>query len=279
MVSRIKQVTRFNLGALQWQNFSYYNQHKGKLGLSLASFLQLKRYSSFYKRPLEVQFFDTVFNISSPFWFLHSVDEIFLEEVYRFKADVEDPTIIDCGANIGLSIIYFKRLYPKAKILAFEADPGICNILKKNVEVFGFSDANIVHSAVWDENSTLSFAQEGSVGGKIGDAGNGSEMIKVPAIRLSDYLNKPVDFLKIDIEGAEYRVLKDCWELLSNVKNLFIEYHLMPGEQSHLHEILNWVQTVGFSYYIKEAWSNMDYPFMKEYKDTFQLQLNISCFR
>src|SRR5688572_20822569 len=55
--------------------------------------------------------------------FVHSYSEIFKREIYRFTTVNNAPKIIDCGANIGLSVIYFKRLYPAAKIVAFEADP------------------------------------------------------------------------------------------------------------------------------------------------------------
>ena len=48
--------------------------------------------------------------------------ELFEHQIYKFKCDTETPYIIDCGANIGLSIIYFKLLFPKAEIIAFEPD-------------------------------------------------------------------------------------------------------------------------------------------------------------
>lgn len=96
---------------------------------------------------------------------------------------------------------------------------------------------------------------------------------------MRDYLSTEIDFLKIDIEGAEYEVLKDCADLLFNVKNLFIEYHVLPNEAQHLHDILNWVNAAGFKYYIKEAWNNMTYPYMKSYNDYYQMQLNIFCYR
>src|SRR5688572_8635835 len=55
--------------------------------------------------------------------FVASYSEIFKRGIYRFETPSESPQIIDCGANIGLSVIYFKRLFPAARITAFEADP------------------------------------------------------------------------------------------------------------------------------------------------------------
>lgn len=279
MLAKVKRISKFNLNALKYKHLQYFKKHREKLGLSFIDFLKLKRYGSFNRQEMNIPLFNEQFEITSPFWFLHSLDEIFVEEVYMFRSNVEAPVIIDCGANVGLSVLYFKKLYPKANISAIEADPLICNTLKNNVRSFDLKNVNVIHSAVWYENTTLSFTSEGSVGGKIefGDARNST--IRVPAIRLKDYLQNQVDFLKIDIEGAEYDVIKDCRELFGNVKNLFIEYHVMPGEEQLLHEILQWVKEAGFKYYIKEAWNNMSFPFMKIYDDTFQMQLNIFCYR
>jgi hypothetical protein len=47
----------------------------------------------------------------------------------------------------------------------------------------------------------------------------------VESVRLRDYLDKPIEMLKIDIEGPEYIILKDCEDVLFNVSYIFIEYH------------------------------------------------------
>src|SRR5690349_3628700 len=60
--------------------------------------------------------------------------EIFEEEIYKFVSPTPEPYIIDAGANIGLGIIYFKQLFPKAQILAFEPDESVFNVLEENVQ-------------------------------------------------------------------------------------------------------------------------------------------------
>ena len=64
--------------------------------------------------------------------------ELFGQEIYKFQTDSEIPYILDCGANIGLSVIYFKKLFPNAKIVAFEPDKKIFDYLKFNINSFGF---------------------------------------------------------------------------------------------------------------------------------------------
>ncbi|MEZ4805422.1 MAG: hypothetical protein R2852_08040 [Bacteroidia bacterium] len=62
--------------------------------------------------------------------FIWQYYEIFLK-YYNFESQVENPIIIDCGANIGMSAFYFKKLYPKSSLYCFEADPKIFNFLKE----------------------------------------------------------------------------------------------------------------------------------------------------
>src|SRR5438067_1966451 len=69
--------------------------------------------------------------------FLHGLNEIFLGEIYKIKLP-QNARIIDCGAHIGLSTIYFKRICPTATIIAFEPDDRNFNLLKQNIQSFQF---------------------------------------------------------------------------------------------------------------------------------------------
>src|SRR5699024_1771569 len=102
---------------------------------------------------------------------------------------------------------------------------------------------------------------------------------KTKAVRLRDFLNRQIDFLKIDIEGAEYEVLKDIKDHLDKVKKLFVEYHGSFEQNRELIEILNIITTAGFRFYIKEATELYTSPFMGKSKDSlYDIQLNIFCF-
>lgn len=65
---------------------------------------------------------------------LYLIREIFLLREYQISTPREAPVIIDCGANIGVSVLYFKRLFPKSVIIAFEPNPMVFQLLKSNVE-------------------------------------------------------------------------------------------------------------------------------------------------
>jgi FkbM family methyltransferase len=206
--------------------------------------------------------------------------EIMEVEIYRFNSSVKNPYILDCGANIGLSVIYFKRLYPQAQITTFEADPDICKILAENVAAQGINDVTIVNKAVWNEETTLTFFKEGGDGGRIEEARDGRAAIKVPTTRLKPYMDRDIDFLKIDIEGAEYEVLKDISPDLSRVKNIFVEYHSFVGQAQHLDEILAILSKAGFRYYIQTVGIFSHKPFVRINQSLgMDIQMNISGYR
>lgn len=207
-------------------------------------------------------------------------EELFRSEMYKFKASRSNPFIIDCGANLGMSVIYFKQLYPDASIVAFEADEYIFNFLKKNIQSFGYKDVQLINKAVWNCEKTLSFIVEGGAGGRIENETTNGKYKKVQTTSLKKYLKgRKIDFLKIDIEGAEYEVIKDCEDELKYIDFLFIEYHSMPNKEQNLQSILDIVQKAGFKYHIKDAYTTT-HPFIKRNLNFgMDLQLNIFCYK
>jgi FkbM family methyltransferase len=214
--------------------------------------------------------------------FVSSYGEIFQREIYRFTTGNAAPTIIDCGANIGLSVIYFKRLYPAARIIAFEADPGVYDVLAANVRALGLSDVALHNNAVWKEETVLDFFSEGADAGRLGSTSTFSgKTKKVHAVRLREYLRQaPVDLLKIDIEGAETAVLRDCADSLANVQRLFVEYHSFEDRPQELHELLTLLHDAGFRIYATPIGHSAPQPF--ERRDTYlgmDMQFNVFAAR
>ena len=132
--------------------------------------------------------------------------------------------ILDCGSNVGISALYFKSIFPQARITCFEADPAIAEILKRNLKSNGAADVVVHQKAVWTHSNGVSFGAEGADGGSVQDGGN---TVFVPSVRFKEILQQfdRVDLLKVDIEGAEVEVLSDCSEELHRVKYLYVEYH------------------------------------------------------
>jgi FkbM family methyltransferase len=179
--------------------------------------------------------------------------DIFVEDSLQFETSRRDPRILDCGANIGLASLYFKRLYPHARITAFEADPTLAAICRRNLADNAASDTDVHAVAVWREAGMVRFQQEGADSGAIEGAGVGlgGNVIQVPSIRLRDILaGERVDLLKLDIEGAEHAVLPDCVDVLTNVDALLIDVHEFDPTRRGLASLLDLLTSAGFQYAI-----------------------------
>lgn len=218
---------------------------------------------------------------TNKYWYAFSVLELFQDEVYKFETKNQNPVIIDCGSNIGLSIIYFNKLYPGSSIIGFEADQNLYNICKKNLETFNIKNIQLENAAVWKNEGVVKFKTDNNLGGKITDESSNEKLSEVKTVKLSKYLNRKIDFLKIDIEGSEFEVLNECQDYLHQVQRLFVEYHSSLHQEQQLDEILKIIKKAGFKYYMKEAAVGMKNPFVEHttLKDGFNLQLNISCYR
>jgi len=246
------------------------------LGISNAELLRLNNLPFFYETSTAL--LGKKFDITSPYWYHFGIREIFHDNQYRFQPKSSEPYIIDCGANTGLSILYFFREYPGARILAFEPDPVIFEKLRSNCTRYGIDNLKLEQKAVWTSGETLTFKSDNGVSGQV--TKQKEDGVAVNAIRLYDYLNEKIDFLKLDIEGAEIDVLADCSDRLMNVENLFVEYHSPKDQPQQLDRLLSILKQNHFRYYLKEAWVTKTKPFLEKAPPSyFDMQVNIFATR
>ncbi len=168
--------------------------------------------------------------------------EIFTHHIYFFETENPAPVIIDAGAHIGLATLYFKKLYPAAQITAIEPHPASFKILQKNIAENYIEDVTLINAALsagsgtektlyadteFNWFSTASFHE---------NAWNGSQKtasLAVPALSLTKVLEnigKPIDLLKIDIEGAEQSVLLEARNNLAKVAHIICEFHTTTNQ-------------------------------------------------
>jgi FkbM family methyltransferase len=189
---------------------------------------------------------------------LYVFQEIFVDLNYLFRTSNERPVILDCGSNIGLSILFFKTLFPEAQIVGFEPEPRTFARLEENVSNNGLSHVSLNRAAVGRENGVVEFffdpREEGSPMAST-DARRIPNGVaeRVPQVRLSDFVNGPVDYLKLDVEGAELAVLEDLADTgaLRNIDQLVVEchHHIDPDEDS-LSKILAILEAAKFGYQV-----------------------------
>jgi FkbM family methyltransferase len=197
--------------------------------------------------------------------FYHNYHEIFTKKLYHFEPKSSDKVfIIDCGSNFGLSIIYFLRNYKKCEILGFEADPIVFESLTQNLKSYDSLNYKVLNYALWDKEGFLNFNNTGDDSGSLVNNSHSDSQLVVKTVLLSNYIkNRQVDFLKIDIEGAELKVIEEIKDCLGLVKNIFIEFHSFVGQKQNLSTIIKILEEKGFRIYIQEQFVS-EKPLVKE---------------
>lgn len=214
------------------------------------------------------------FEIADSHSFYYSHREIFIDEIYKFRCEKNNPIILDCGSNYGTSILYFKSLYPNAIITGIEADPDIYQILKKNIDQRYFNDIKLLNKAISNEKGSIQFFSEGADGGRLHKMASPKNSHKIETIALDELIYGEIDFLKMDIEGAETDVLCNS-KKLGKVKQMFIEYHSFEDDKQKLGELLSCLSENNFRYYIHTQFCSKKPLIEDKTQLGMDLQLNI----
>lgn len=199
--------------------------------------------------------FEVRINDGPNFYILYK--DIFVRRYYHFEARRPAPIILDGGGNIGLSVLYFKRVYPDARIITFEPDQAVLPLLKENLARNRLSDVRVIEAALSARTGATTFHGDGKYGGSMASDptashGEATSPYTVGCVRLRDHLAEPIDFLKLNIEGAEWEVLADSEDRLTNVPEMVVEYHHLPGLPRTLHGILALLDRCGFDYLVND---------------------------
>jgi FkbM family methyltransferase len=172
-------------------------------------------------------------------------NEIFTNNCYYFETNNPEPVIIDIGAYIGLSILYFKKLYPNSTVIAFEPNPKSFKKLEENIFNNDIKKVDIFNSAIWIKDGYKEMYVDNtnmnrfSVASFNKDGWNKevkSKKIRVKTEKIDKYISQSVDLLKLDVEGSEQRILKSILPYFNNIKNIIIEYH--PTDDQNIEKII-----------------------------------------
>ena len=93
---------------------------------------------------------------------LFLIHEIFVNTEYYFHTLVARPRIVDCGANIGMSVIFFKAVYPDADVLAFEPDAVSFAGLRRTIETNGLVSVVAEQAAVTERGDSVTLYRDQS---------------------------------------------------------------------------------------------------------------------
>ncbi|MDI1318505.1 FkbM family methyltransferase [Flavobacterium sp.] len=172
-----------------------------------------------------------------------------------YKVKPED-VVIDAGANCGhLSILFSNLVGSKGKVYAFEPDrfniEKIENNSKLNVDLV--HNIKIEDLLLWDKNELIDFYEAGTVGSSAVWMPDKEHCVKKRAVKIDDWVKdnniQKLDFIKMDIEGAEIEALDGCVETIKTLKPNFAiaSYHVVNGEKTFVK--------------VEQFFASLNYPF------------------
>jgi FkbM family methyltransferase len=166
-------------------------------------------------------------------------------------------TVLDLGAFCGDTSYFFsKAVGPAGRVLAVEPDPDSFAALVRNVRELGLDNVQVDASAVWDADGEVTFQAAGTTTSSVAEAPGEllvgeQRVIRVPTLTLESLLRRHgidrVDFIKMDTEGAELRVLQGARALLERLRpRMVIEVHNDPSGNGCARTIGELLAGIGF---------------------------------
>jgi len=159
------------------------------------------------------------------------VDDTFWGRYHLPPLDLGPPgTIVDLGSNIGLTMVDFAHLFPAARIAGVELDAENVAIARRNVAPWS-DRCTVIHGAIWSDNREVAYERDsGEAWGYRVDREGDGEPVVVRAWTLDSVLdrafpNEEIDFVKVDIEGAEQLLLAAGGRWVERVRALKVETH------------------------------------------------------
>lgn len=216
----------------------------------------------------------TIFSIS-PDNFLLIFREVFIQGHYSIPALLSHKNnvlrILDAGANIGMTAVYFKTIFPNADIVAFEPSPHTAKVLKKNIANNHLKNIEVIEAALSSSSGSVELQDDHSNPGRstttraISEAKSGNyEATTVTSVRLSQYVGEKTDILKMDIEGGERVVLVELLEsgALARIRFIVFEFHIPSGKTAEsFSDIEALLTSQGFSLeLLHEDWMHPENP-------------------
>ena len=163
--------------------------------------------------------------------------QVLFEKHYDFHLGFSPRTIIDAGANIGLSAIYFANRFPNAQVLAIEPENSNYKLLVQNTR--HYPNIHPIHAALWHSQGLISLTDPGlgNHGFQTSDSPVSTELAgeSVHATTVVDLMHEAgwqtLDLLKLDIEGSEKEVFDSSGPWIDRVYAIMAELHdeLRPG--------------------------------------------------
>lgn len=148
--------------------------------------------------------------------------------------------VFDVGGNVGgLSVAFARMTGPEGRVVTLECNNEILPVLRRTLELNEARNVEVIERAGYSESGMeLSFDVDPSFyssSSKLASGGGGANRVVVTTISLNDVVRSEgrlPGFIKIDVEGAEFDVLKGASSFLSGdtAPPIVLEYSYQPDE-------------------------------------------------
>jgi len=179
------------------------------------------------------------FKIKGGLGFLKPSQKAAPEELFLLNRNFDGKTIYDIGSYVGVTTMFFAKAVGKAgKVIAFEPNPANAKALKQNLALNDWDNIMIMEAGVGEkrETKTLMYDPDALATGSMDDAIQAQLMrithakVTVEIYPLDHYVDADIlpvpDFVKIDVEGMEYEVLRGMKNIMMQHRpELYIELH------------------------------------------------------
>ncbi len=185
---------------------------------------------------------------------LYKIVSDFNQYQYFYKLKKGDH-VIDAGANVGNLTSYFSKLVEnKGKVFAFEPDSFNLKVLQKNLELnSALGNVLFFDFLLWNNDRKVEFYEAGNVASSAHWIPDKEKLVYKQAITIDSWVEKynisKIDFIKMDIEGAEIEALEGCIETIKKYQPNFAiaSYHIVNEKPTYL--------------FVEEFFYKLNYPF------------------
>jgi len=176
--------------------------------------------------------------------FIDPTDYLYLstKKYEPFEKDIieqivkEGDIVVDIGANLGyFTLILARKVGNKGRVFAFEPDPDMFKLLKKNVKINGYKNVTLIKKATFNKSGKLKlliYADKGDSGVICGkNTKSTATAVTIDAVKLDDYFKKypkKIDFIKMDIEGSEGMAFAGMENIFKNNDNVKMITEFFP---------------------------------------------------
>jgi FkbM family methyltransferase len=175
---------------------------------------------------------------------LHSIREVWFDEAYRLPFDDPSGTLLDLGANIGLTSVWLAKRYAFDRVIAVEPDPNNASLVRRNLELNGIK-GEVLEAAIGPREGVARFeSSQSSNLGRLSEKGAPVRMTTVNAILEKSACSR-LGLVKIDIEGGEEQLFDGPTDWLASADAIIAEFHPALADCSRIVETIS---SRGFDY-------------------------------